>query len=121
MKLGEKIKKLRKAKRFTQGELADKVGISSNHLSRLERGVFQPSIEVVKRLASELDVDVDGLLSEEDDSSPAVSIKNRELSERVKMIDQLEPEDQQAIMRVIDSMLTKHRMQKLLTGSAAEG
>ncbi len=36
------------------------------------------------------------------------------------MIDQLEPEDQQAIMRVIDSMLTKHRMQKLLTGSVAE-
>jgi hypothetical protein len=36
------------------------------------------------------------------------------------MIDQLEPEDQQAIMRVIDSMLTKHRMQKLLAGSTLE-
>ena len=74
--------------------MAVKVGISSNHLSRLERGVFQPSIEVVKRLASELDVHVDVLLYEE---------------------------DQQAIMRVIDSMLTKHRMQKLLTRSATEG
>lgn len=62
MKLGEKIKKLRKSKRFTQGELADKIGISSNHLSRLERGVFQPSIEVVKRLASGLDLHVDALL-----------------------------------------------------------
>jgi hypothetical protein len=37
------------------------------------------------------------------------------------MIDQLEQEEQRAIMRVIDSMLTKHRMQKLLTESAAEG
>ena len=49
-----------------------------------------------------------------------MSIKNKELTERVRMIDQLEPEDQQAIMRVIDSMLTKHKMQKLLTGSAVE-
>lgn len=121
MELGAKIKKLRKSKKLTQSELADKVGISSNHLSRLERGVFQPSIDVVKRLASELDVHVDALLSEEDDTAPAVTIKNRELTERVRMIDQLEPEDQQAIMRVIDSMLTKHRMQKLLTGSTAEG
>jgi len=63
---------------------------------------------------------LNGLLSGEDEASPAVSIKNKELTERVRMIDQLEPEDQQAIMRVIDSMLTKHKMQKLLTGSAAE-
>lgn len=97
------------------------MGISSNHLSRLERGVFQPSMEVVKRLVSGFDVHVDALLSEEDDTTPSVTIQNRELTERVRMIVQLEPEDQQAIMRVIDSMLTKHRMQKLLTRSAAEG
>lgn len=120
MELGAKIKKLRKGKKLTQGELAEKAGISGNHLSRLERGVFQPSIEVVKRLAQALDVNVDGLLSGEDEASPAVSIKNKELTERVQMIDQLEPEDQQAIMRVIDSMLTKHKMQKLLTGSTVE-
>lgn len=120
MELGAKIKKLRKEKKLTQGELAEKVGISGNHLSRLEREVFQPSVEVVKRLALVLDIHVDGLLSGEDDTSPAVSIKNRELTERVRMIDQLEPEDRQAIMRVIDSMLTKHKMQKLLSGTAAE-
>lgn len=120
MELGEKIKKLRKGKKLTQGELAEKAGISGNHLSRLERGVFQPSIDVVKRLAQALDVNVDGLLSGEDEASPAVSIKNKKLAERVRMIDQLEPEDQQAIMRVIDSMLTKHKMQKLLTGSTME-
>lgn len=120
MEIGAKIKKLRKEKKLTQGELAERAGISGNHLSRLERGVFQPSIDVVKRLAKALDVNVDGILSGEDELAPAVSIKNKELTERVRMIDQLEPEDQQAIMRVIDSMLTKHRMQKLLTGAVAE-
>lgn len=119
MELGAEIK-IRKGKKLTQGELAERASISGNHLSRLERGVFQPSIDVVKRLAQALDVNVEGLLSGEDEVAPTVSIKNKELTERVRMIDQLEPKDQQAIIRVVDSMLTKHRMQKLLTGSTAE-
>jgi len=120
MELGAKIQKLRKEKKHSQGVLAEKVGISANHLSRLERGVFQPSIEVVKRLAHELEVSVDSLLTGEDETTPDVSIKNKELSEKIRLIDQLEPEDQQAITRVIDSMLTKCRMQKLLSVSSAE-
>lgn len=119
MELGAKIKMLRKGEKLTQGELAEKVGISGNHLSRLERGVFQSTVEVVKRLAQVLDVYVDGLISREDEASPAVSIKNKELNESARLIDQLEPEDQQVIMRVIDTMLTKHRMHKLLAGSSA--
>jgi transcriptional regulator with XRE-family HTH domain len=119
MTLGEKIRKLRKQKKLSQEALANEAGINSNHLSRLERGVFQPSIEVLKKLALTLEVNVDSLLSDEDEDRPEVSIQNKELSERIRLIDQLDPEDQQAIMRVIDSMLTKHRMQKLLSGNNA--
>ena len=119
MTLGEKIRKLRKQKELSQEALATEAGINSNHLSRLERGVFQPSIEVLKKLALSLEVNVDSLLSNEDEDRPEVTIKNKELSERIRLIDQLETEDQQAIMRVIDSMLTKRRMQKLLTGANA--
>jgi transcriptional regulator with XRE-family HTH domain len=111
---------VRKQKKLSQEGLANEAGINSNHLSRLERGVFQPSIEVLKKLALTLEVNVDSLLSNEDEDRPDVSIQNKELSERIRLIDQLEPEDQQAIMRVIDSMLTKRRMQKLLTGANAE-
>jgi hypothetical protein len=71
-------------------------------------------------LALTLEVNVDSLLSNDDEDRPDVSIQNKELSEMIRLIDQLEPEDQQAIMRVIDSMLTKRRMQKLLTGANAE-
>jgi len=56
MELGTKIKKLRQGKKLTHSELAEKAGISGNHLSCLGRGVFQPSIDVVKRFAKALDV-----------------------------------------------------------------
>ena len=117
MTVGEKIRRLRKQKKLSQEALAGEAGINSNHLSRLERGLFKPSIEVLKKLAQALEVSVDSLLSEEDEDRPEVTIKNKELSERIRMIDQLDPEDQQAVVRVIDSMLTKHRMQKLLSGA----
>ncbi len=112
--LGEKIKRLRKGKRLSQVELAEQVEINSNHLSRLERGVFRPSAEVLRRLAGALDASVDYLLSEEDQEAPDVRIENKPLAERVKLIEQLEAGDQEALMRVIDSMLTKQRMRRLL-------
>ena len=47
--------KITEGEKADQGELAEKAGISGNHLSRLERGVFQPSIDVVRRLAQALE------------------------------------------------------------------
>jgi DNA-binding XRE family transcriptional regulator len=49
--LGEKVKKLRKGKRLSQEALAQQVGINSNHLGRLEGGVFHFSMEILKRFA----------------------------------------------------------------------
>lgn len=116
----QRFRSCEKRKNTLKGFWLKKIGISANHLSRLERGVFQPSIEVVKRLAHELEVSADSLLTGKDETAPDVSIKNKELSEKIRLIDQLEPEDQQAITRVIDSMFTKCRMQKLLSVSSAE-
>ena len=118
MTLGDKIRNLRKKKGLSQGELADKIGISGNHLSRLERGHYQPSADVLKKVAGVLEVSTDYILSESNSDSPEVQIQDASLAERVRMLDQLDDEDKTAIIRVIDSMLTKQRMRKLL-GDAA--
>ena len=118
MTLGEKIRALRKKKDLSQGDLADKVGISGNHLSRLERGHYQPSSDVLKKFANILEVSADYLLAEGSSDSPEVQIKDTAFAERMRMIEQLDDEDKTAVIRVIDSMLTKQRMRKLL-GDAA--
>jgi transcriptional regulator with XRE-family HTH domain len=48
MKIQDKIKKLSKNKGLAQKQLAQIVGINTTHLSRLETGRYQPSIEVLK-------------------------------------------------------------------------
>jgi transcriptional regulator with XRE-family HTH domain len=121
MTFGEKIRKLRREKKLSQAELADKVSMNSNHLSRLERGVGLPSTEILKRLAQTLEVSIDYLLSEDDTDAPAaeVRIENKALAERVKLIEELDSEDQEAVFRVIDSMLTKKKMRRFLESELA--
>jgi len=114
MELGEKIKTLRKRHGLSQGDLAEQVEINSSHLSRLETGKYQPSIDVLKRLAEALEVSADYLLSEDAEEAAEVRIQNKPLAERIRLIDSLEKSDQQALIQVIDSMLTKHRMRELL-------
>ena len=120
MTVGEKIKQARKAKKLTQVELAELAGVHSNHLSRLERGVFQPSVDVLRSLASALDVSVDFLLSEEEESITEVHLADRAVAERLRLIDQLEPEDKAALLRVIDSMLSKEKMKRFLKSELVE-
>ena len=44
--VGQKIKSYRKMRNYTQAELAEKVGISEKHLSKIETGLHYPSIHV---------------------------------------------------------------------------
>ncbi len=45
--LGCQIKKLRKAKGFSQLNLSVKLGITREHLSKIERGVTYPSMKIL--------------------------------------------------------------------------
>ena len=61
-KIGEKIKKYRKAKGYSQESLAEKVGISVTHMSHIETGNTKLSLPVLVALSDALDVQTDDLL-----------------------------------------------------------
>ncbi|MDQ5954948.1 MAG: hypothetical protein QG583_876 [Patescibacteria group bacterium] len=54
--IGENIKKIREQRGTTQEELADKVGVHVSYISRIERGVVNPSVEVLENIAKALKV-----------------------------------------------------------------
>ncbi len=56
VKLGRRIRALRRLKRITQQELAKKVHISATMLSNIERGSRIPQPRLLKHIASKLDV-----------------------------------------------------------------
>lgn len=45
--VGDRIKRRRKAAGLTQEALAERIGLSKNHLSNIERGRYLPTIETM--------------------------------------------------------------------------
>ena len=113
MLLSEKIKFLRKKKGISQQQLADLLDIHLTNLNRLEKGHSQPSLDVIKKMVTIFEVSADYLLND-DANSIEMEIGNKSLAERVRLIDKLEEKDKNALIQVIDSMLTKQKMKDLL-------
>ena len=62
--MGQKIKRARERKGYTQEELAERVNLSVQHISVIERGIKAPRLETFLNIANELDVDADYLLAD---------------------------------------------------------
>ena len=45
--IGAKLQKARLSKRITQSQIAEHIGMSTNHISAIERGVSKASVEVL--------------------------------------------------------------------------
>ena len=54
---GEHLRTLRKARRLSQNELAERAGVNEKYLGEIERGVGNPSLEVLMKLAKAMDID----------------------------------------------------------------
>ena len=70
-KIGQKIRKIRKAHGLSQEELAERVSISTTHMSHIETGNTKLSLPVFVDIAAALEVRTDDLLD-----NPAATISN---------------------------------------------
>lgn len=59
--LGANIRFLREKKGWTQGDLAEKCGVSRPRIAEIESGRFNPSVETVKNIAEKLGVHISRL------------------------------------------------------------
>lgn len=60
--IGQRIRKIRKAHMLSQEELAEKIGISTTHMSHIETGNTKLSLPVLVSISSILEVQTDDLL-----------------------------------------------------------
>jgi transcriptional regulator with XRE-family HTH domain len=89
--LGEIIRRQRELQEFSMRQFARMVGISNPYLSQIERGLRDPSEQVLQGIADSLKTTVDGLYEqagitrEDEDEEPAVLVAiraDRDLSAR---------------------------------------
>ena len=68
-KTGKFIAKCRKDKNMTQEQLAEKMGVSINAVSKWERGLSFPDVSLYKSLCKELNINIEELINGEKDNS----------------------------------------------------
>jgi transcriptional regulator with XRE-family HTH domain len=62
--IGDRLRNLRIRRALTQQELAERAGISSNALNRIELNKAEPHMSTLRKLAKALDVDPTELIGE---------------------------------------------------------
>lgn len=68
IQMGKRIQYYRQKANLTQEKLAEKIGLSPNHLSRIEAGKHNPYFENIMLAAKELDVPIDAFLEDVEDN-----------------------------------------------------
>ncbi len=102
-KIGNFISEQRKIKKLTQEQLAEKLNISKNAVSKWERGLSFPDVSLYKKLCKELDINIEELINGEKDNS--VEAKEKAIISTVEAKDKVKNNYKKILMLFIFSFL----------------
>lgn len=105
--IGERITQLRKAKNWSQDELAKEIDSSRVMIGKYERGDNLPSIEVIVKLAKAFDVSVDYLLGEGLNAT-----YDKEMVKRLDELEHLPDDEKQRIFHYMDLIIRDYKTKK---------
>lgn len=101
--IGQRIKKARKQKRFTQERLAESLEVSTVYISQVENGKTKISLEMLVRIATQLDTEPGYFLNGVSYHAPDY-LK----SDVALLLQDCPPERRQLIIDVV-KLIAKHR------------
>ena len=111
---GDNLKRIRTAKNISQGELAQMISMHSTHISRYERNLTQPTVEVVKKIAEKLEVSTDALIYGNDDERAKENIKDNELLSMFAKVQGLDKTDIICVKNMLKAFIFQKEMQQRL-------
>ena len=106
MTFGERILSIRKRLKWSQDELAKKVGTSAPIIGRYERNEIKPAIDTAKNIADALGVTIDFLLGADD------MIIDKKLLQKIKDIESFTEDEKTKIYDLMDMAISYHKTKK---------
>ena len=117
MSFGRNLSSARKEKGLTQEDLVKISGVAVSQIRRYEADKSSPTLDVVTKLAKGLGVSIDELAFDKA-AGIAASKLDRELLEQFEMVSSLDKEEQEAVKRVLEGVIVKHQVNKMLKPKA---
>lgn len=106
---GKRIKYFRQQRHLTQKEMAAKLEVALSQYNKYEYGLHVPPIEKLVLLADFFDTTIDYLItgSRTDDRV----LNNTRFLKRFKELEGFDADDQEAMIKVLDAMIMKNKVQ----------
>lgn len=114
----KRLKEARMARGYTQGKLAGMCGLPANAIGKYETEVIIPSIETLKKLAEALEVSTDYFVFDQAKMEGVPKIKDPALYDRYFVLEDLNEDEREAALFLLDSLIARHRYQKISTDLA---
>lgn len=102
--IGKRLAEIRKSKKLKQMELAERLNVSQQVISNIERGVTAPDIEQLKKIADIYNISLDQLVGREFLGDNADDVERRILS----YIKQMDDEGKELSLGLL-SQVAQHR------------
>jgi transcriptional regulator with XRE-family HTH domain len=110
----ERLKAARESRGLSQVRFAEMIGVLPRVYNRWEKGGVTPRFDTVVKMAEVLAVSLDELAGKKPASSSDVRVHDPRLHELYKEVDRLSPDDQQALAILLDSLVKRSQMARLL-------
>ena len=111
--VGERIRKLRRDRGWTQKELCDRCQVDSKNISSYESGRLVPSPRTLKRFAEAFEITLDDLQSGEP-QQPSLAIEDPEALALFREMLRLPEAERNHIKWVINIALKQNRIQAMM-------
>lgn len=109
----ERLRLLRQARNITQARLAELLEVSPRVYNRWEKGGNVPHFDTIVKIADILQVTLDELAGRKEPSKD-LKIRNYQLRQLCQQCDTLPDGDQQALVVMMDSLVKKSDMTKVI-------
>jgi transcriptional regulator with XRE-family HTH domain len=105
--------RLRKERGWTQQQLAERVQLSVGQIKKYEKGGSAPTLHILARIATAFGVSADVFVFDDGKGVAGRKLES-ELLERFEQVAQLPERERDAILVVIDSVIAKHMLRKVI-------
>lgn len=108
--VGQKIRQLRRQRRLTQSQLADRLGVQQSDLSRMERGKYRVSLDTLFKVLSEFEISVSEFFEDEPPTADGLPHRQLRLLREFSALDE-------GSQREVEDFVQFKRQQQVLNGA----
>jgi len=119
MNIVHNIKKIREEKGLLQKQVASHINVDKSTYSKIEKGLREVTVTELYKIAQLFNITVDQIINLDDGVPKEVILEDKNEDERFKLINNLDEEDKNTVLKIIDKMLTNKKFKDFFDKNVA--